>query len=408
MFSLQAGALATNSPLARFAFPLLVMFVPLLDVTIVSFSRMATGEVISRHGYDHVHHRLQTLGLSDRRVALVLWGLAMVAGFGAVILARIENSYVLMLLPWIVVGAALPTMFMMDLTFESRDPGLLADLPILARSLVAFAYKRRMVETALDAFIVLASFFGAFLIRLDFRITPKIIDQALSAMPAVFIASYAAFVTMRLYRGIWRYLGFSDAVRFALAAIMAGLVLRIFALTGIPSGSGSIDLLFAILLFNLLVLSRASFTILRNAIFSLTPPLQRILILGAGHTGAFAAAEIEANRSGAVLLVGFTDQDSFKWGKLVCGRPVFGPLDALDLIHDRTGFTQIIIAAPLEGSERELVQKFVTRCNIELHQFSIGIERVSGSTMESSASTNTEAGATALLPISASTVLATR
>ena len=104
MFSLQAGVLATNSPLTRWAFPLIAMFVPLLDTVIVSFSRLATGEPISRRGYDHSHHRLQTLGLSDRQVTLISWGVAAVACAVAILTARLENSYVLMLLPWVAVG----------------------------------------------------------------------------------------------------------------------------------------------------------------------------------------------------------------------------------------------------------------------------------------------------------------
>lgn len=373
IFSLQAGVLATNSVLTRFAFPLIVMFVPLLDTTIVSLSRLVTGEAISRHGYDHSHHRLQTLGLSDRQVTLVSWGVAGLACALAVITAWVEHAYVLMLLPWIAVGSALVAMFMIDLTFESRPPGLVADLPALGRMLVTFAYKRRIVEIALDAFIIAASYSGAFLIRLDFNISPAVIASITASMPAALAAGYAAFLLMRIYRGIWRYLGLSDSMRFAAAALCAGAILKVLAVAHLTPASGSIDLLFTILLFDLLVLSRASFIIFRKAIFSLTPSSERVLIVGAGRNGAAAADELTSGLEKAIRLVGFADDDPFKWGKLVAGRPVFGPLSSLDRIHDRTGFTQILVATALGGEKLELIQDFVKRRNLGLHRFSIGI-----------------------------------
>ena len=191
-------------------------------------------------------------------------------------------------------------MFMLDQTFESREPGLVSDLPWVARMLVTFAYKRRVVEVALDAFIIAASFSGAFLIRLDFKITPTVMQQIVFSMPAALLAGYAAFLTLRIYRGIWRYLGFSDTVRFAAAALVAGFLLKLLAMTHLTAASGSIDLLFTILLFDLLVFSRASFIIFRKAIFSLTPSSERVLIVGAGRAGAAAAAEVASSREKSI------------------------------------------------------------------------------------------------------------
>jgi UDP-GlcNAc:undecaprenyl-phosphate/decaprenyl-phosphate GlcNAc-1-phosphate transferase len=75
--SLQAGGLAaTNSRLSRYVVPILIMMVPLLDTAIVSVSRMATGNPVSRRGLDHSHHRLLALGLSYQRAVGVVCGVA--------------------------------------------------------------------------------------------------------------------------------------------------------------------------------------------------------------------------------------------------------------------------------------------------------------------------------------------
>ncbi len=54
--ALRAGGLAAlQSRPSRYVVPILIMLVPLLDIAIVSVSRMATGAPISRRGLDHSH-----------------------------------------------------------------------------------------------------------------------------------------------------------------------------------------------------------------------------------------------------------------------------------------------------------------------------------------------------------------
>ena len=62
--ALGGAALQQNSHLSIAVFPVLVMLVPLLDTAIVTLSRLATGNPISRRGLDHSHHRLLMLGLT--------------------------------------------------------------------------------------------------------------------------------------------------------------------------------------------------------------------------------------------------------------------------------------------------------------------------------------------------------
>ena len=64
VISLHGGMLAHNSRLTKYVYPILVMLVPLLDIGIVSITRLATGNSVSRHGLDHSHNRLVSLGLT--------------------------------------------------------------------------------------------------------------------------------------------------------------------------------------------------------------------------------------------------------------------------------------------------------------------------------------------------------
>jgi UDP-GlcNAc:undecaprenyl-phosphate/decaprenyl-phosphate GlcNAc-1-phosphate transferase len=110
--ALHAGNLAGNSRLPRYVVPILIMLVPLLDTAIVSISRMATGTPVSRRGLDHSHHRLLSLGLSDKRAVALAWSLAALAAACAVALTCLPHAYLLATLPFIISGFGVVGLFM--------------------------------------------------------------------------------------------------------------------------------------------------------------------------------------------------------------------------------------------------------------------------------------------------------
>jgi UDP-GlcNAc:undecaprenyl-phosphate GlcNAc-1-phosphate transferase len=77
--------------------PMIAFSVPLLDVGLSIFRRILRGKPILSADRSHIHHRLIDLGLSQRQVALVIYG---VCGFAAVLalLQRFTNNFYLTLL----------------------------------------------------------------------------------------------------------------------------------------------------------------------------------------------------------------------------------------------------------------------------------------------------------------------
>ena len=177
----------------------------------------------------------------------------------------VPHPYLIVALPFVLLPPALVTLFMMDLTFDSLAPGIVyGSMPRIARVALRAAYKLRLVEASLDVFLIAAAYFAAFLIRLDFAILPWHGELLLRSLPWVLAATYPAFAITGVYRGMWRYTGLADAVRFANGAVAAGLCLLVIS-RFVPLGlSGSILVLFIILLFNLLAASRMSFRLLRK------------------------------------------------------------------------------------------------------------------------------------------------
>lgn len=80
-FTLAATSLLGNLKLTTFLGllpPALFLLLPILDTTQVVVRRLLRGQnPLSTPGKDHIHHRLLARGLSQRRVAFLLWGLAL-------------------------------------------------------------------------------------------------------------------------------------------------------------------------------------------------------------------------------------------------------------------------------------------------------------------------------------------
>ena len=185
---------APNSRLTGFVFPLLVMLVP--DPGYVNRKRHAAG-----HWTANLAARSRSypssfafLGLPDRSVAVVCWAVALLAASCAVGASMLPQNYLVVALPFVLLPSALVGLFMMDLTFDSQPPGIAYGyLPRIARLILRVGYKLRVVEASLDVVLIAAAYFGAFLIRLDFAISPSLADSLVKSLPWVLLATYPAF-----------------------------------------------------------------------------------------------------------------------------------------------------------------------------------------------------------------------
>jgi UDP-GlcNAc:undecaprenyl-phosphate/decaprenyl-phosphate GlcNAc-1-phosphate transferase len=373
--ALQGAALQRNSHLSIAVFPMLVMLVPLLDTAIVTVSRLATGNPISRRGLDHSHHRLLMLGLTVPRAVAVSWTLAASGALLAASESLLSHAYLLSALPFVVGGIGVIGLFMVDLTFEDRAPGVAYGyLQGLARYILSLGYKRRLAEAVLDFALIPAAYFGACLLRRDFKINDALILSMMKTTPVFLAATYVAFALTGVYRSIWRYAGVADIIRFANGSLLAGVLVAITSLFIRIEVSGSVAVLYVVLLFNLLVFTRMSFQIQRRALALLALPTERVLIVGAGRMGEAAVRYIFSANDRRVRLIGFVDDDAFKEGKLVHGHQVLGPLDDLPRIYAMTGFHRILIAADAISEDRlATVKAFADARHLPLQRFSIEV-----------------------------------
>ena len=194
----------------------------------------------------------------------------------------------------------------------------------------------------------------------------------LASLPVVIGSTYAAFFTAGIYRGIWRYAGFPDIMRFVNGAVLSGIFVVISSLVSPIALSGSITVLYVLLLFNLLVASRLSFRALRKGIALLASSTERILIIGAGELAEMAARYLTSGRNQNLRLVGFVDDDHFKLGKIVHGYEVLGSLLNLESVYGRAKFNHILVAADSLADESiTLLSAFANLYHVPIRRFSM-------------------------------------
>jgi len=373
VLALQGGALATNSRLTLWVFPVLVMLVPLLDAGIVTTARLATEKAISRHGLEHVHDRLLSLGLTEWRAVASIWVVETVAAGCAIAANLLPHADVVAALPFIALAAAVIALFMIDLTFDASPPSVAYGyLQGVARHILSLGYKHRIAEVAMDTALISTAYFGACALRLDFNLTPEVLASMIRGLPWVILLTYPAFLLAGVYRGIWRYAGLTDSFRFAGGAMIAGTLVAIGSDFLPIRHSGSIAVLYALLLVNLLVATRMSFQVLRKLISRLATVRDRVLVVGAGEIGTVAAEFVLKARTRGARVVGFVDGDAFKHGKILYGEEVLGTPEDIESIHARVPFTEIIVAdEELAPEQIEKLHRFARTHGIPVWRFSM-------------------------------------
>ena len=83
-----------------FAIPILLLAIPILDTCVVVSSRISNGRSPFKGGQDHISHRLSRLGISKKRVALILWTMSFIFTSLAILVSSLNQpleKYVLLL-----------------------------------------------------------------------------------------------------------------------------------------------------------------------------------------------------------------------------------------------------------------------------------------------------------------------
>jgi FlaA1/EpsC-like NDP-sugar epimerase len=228
-----------------------------------------------------------------------------------------------------------------------------------------FLNHRRFVSEFMQMVLAATALGAAFLLRFEFTLDPVYSRMLARSLPFLLLVKFPVFRAFGLRDLAWRYLGFEDLARIAVANIVssvaASAVLRIAIGSAFPRSIHILDLLLCL---TLMVSVRA---LARVTLESRTPSgaLRRILIYGAGKAGITVLSEIRANRQLGVEVAGFLDDDPQKRDLRLNGIRVLGNRTTLEHVARKHRVEEVLIALPnAKGSEIASILEHCRAANV--------------------------------------------
>ena len=208
---------------------------------------------------------------------------------------------------------------------------------------------KQLVVVALDVVLALLATWIAFSLRLDGLHKPTGAQWWVYGLAALLVMP--VFVRFGLYRAIFRFTGQAALYATAKAVLVyAGLLILVLLWLQWPEVPRSLGVLQP-LVFLLLVGSSRALARAWLAEEGHTSAMQsgRLLIYGAGESGAQTAAALRFSRQYALL--GFVDDHPAKVGRSINGVMVYAPADIAKVIS-KQGVTDILLALPSVNRDR--------------------------------------------------------
>ncbi|MDQ1331010.1 MAG: hypothetical protein QG578_1275 [Thermodesulfobacteriota bacterium] len=240
-------------------------------------------------------------------------------------------------------------------------------------------YSKLLIVIGIDAALITASIYGAYLARFEFSIPSQYLGLLYKALPLILLVKILSFYFFDLYRGMWRYTSIADLFNIIKASSIGSFLIILFILfmtrfEGFSRSIFIIDWCFTILLitgyrvairlyYEQLSGDGSWLIAVRNLIGFLTRKQsegKRILIVGAGDCGEKICREIINNYKLRHNVVGFIDDDSEKVGKKIHGIPVLGYTDEIKKLIRKSRADEVLIAIPSATSKE--IRKIIDIC----------------------------------------------
>lgn len=369
----------SRSILTVLAVPVLILFVPIFDTTLVTIIRKLWGKKASQGGRDHTSHRLVALGLSERAAVLMIYGFAAAAGFLAIIVNSLETTQSFALIAIFTIVLSFVGVYLSKVkVYDERQEELASQNNAVFAFIVDISYKRRLFEVILDFCLITLSYYFAYVLVLGTIEGDANWNLFVSTLPLLIVIKLFAFLGAGVYRGIWRYTSIPDLFIFAKGVVLgsAMCVLAVLLLYRFQNFSRLVFFLDALILFFALVSSRLAFRVLRELL-----PLphaaegRRVLIYGAGDGGEMVLRELRNNAELRYQPVAFVDDDPMKKGKVISGLQVHDTGETLgDLCRDKNIQEILVSTRKIPKEKLSELREICRQADVELKRAQIRIE----------------------------------
>lgn len=326
--------------------PTLLFLLPIIDTSLVTITRLLRGQSPAQGGTDHTSHRLIAFGLNERQAVLTLYAVGLLSGVTGAVLEALDYDLSLVMVPVLVISLSLMVAYLGRLKVVSTITPARGNL---ARIMVNLTYKRRILEILLDFFLIGVSFYLADWTAFSLHVDTAGLALYARALPLVLAVSFISFYGLGVYRGVWRYVGVDELVRFALATLVAVAATFVALMVLFKPGTfpSEVYFLYVVFLYLGLAASRLSFTVLDRVYSRRRARTYKagVLIYGAEDAGEIALRWILRNPDLGYEPVGFLDEDQLIWGRRIHGVNVLGGLDQLESILANKQAEGVIVAS---------------------------------------------------------------
>ncbi len=228
----------------------------------------------------------------------------------------------------------------------------------------------RTCQVILDAGSFAISFVAAYVIRLESWPAGPELRQLLLWLPILISARLIAHFLLGIYRHIWKFVSFPDAIEVAksIAIVSAALAALRFVVPGHTAFSEWIRIPVSVIALEGLLSLTSSMGIraLRRLLYSFQKraaaasgqPAKRVLLYGAGRAGIMVLKELETNDCYDVI--GFVDDDPRKMGRTNSKTCVVGNGDHLAQLVAKYRADEIIIC--MATASRQTLARTLSKC----------------------------------------------
>lgn len=224
-------------------------------------------------------------------------------------------------------------------------------LSAVRSNLVSGDNTRAIGAMVLDVLVVALAYAAALLLRFDAEVPRQNSEFVLAIFPLI----AAVYVVMNLifgvYRTVWSYGSLGDIL-----ALLRPVVLATLLIFGVNFWVNERDLpLSVILIAGELIFPGMAFVKMRARLLLRLPRAaqasQRLLIIGAGHTGQALARELQNSPGLNYQPIGYLDDDPKKLGRRIHGLRVFGTVSELERQIRAHSADAVAIAIPRASGE---------------------------------------------------------
>ena len=388
-FSLATMPLAaggSNSLFVSLGVPILAMGVPIFDTALAILRRvvrallwrMAGAESGNTHvmaaDTDHLHHRILRQFVSQRRAAIVLYGLAFLfiaIGLGG--LALKGRAVALYIVGFIVAA----TVVFRDMRrIELWDTGRLLNAVAREKKGPVISRRRQMLRVPFRLTLDVLMLVGVWVLS-SLTLSKPLTEVALRRGLAIYtVPVFLCLVFFRAYQTVWSRAQLSNYVRLVLAVIIGtGIAVATVEFAQLPHTSlFMFSCLYMALAILGLVVTRVLRAVVRDFFYSLdsghladTSGSVRTVVYGAGlRYRAFRRELVRSvgNDANRRVIVGLLDDDTLLRNQYIGGIRIYGTLEQAPTILPRLKADLVVIACQMTPARRADAHRILSSCNI--------------------------------------------